>query len=215
MSIEEYSEKVRKEYEAHLEKHDPNSPEAVHWIGRNKTWLRFKILTEIDDLNGKKILDFGCGNALLLDFLKENDINCEYYGWDVSEKMIKVANSRHSNVNFKVVDILKDDLNEFNNFFDYIIISGVFNLKVSTKEDIHKKWAEKILLKLWGLCKKGLAMNFMTEHVDWRDSELYYCSINEITSFCVKNLSRWFTIRHDYQLWEFTIYLYKEPKVRL
>lgn len=215
MTIEKHTEKIKKEYEDHLLKHDLNSPEAVHWVGKDKTWLRFKILTKIDDLNNKKVLDFGCGNALLLDFLKENNIICEYHGWDISEKMIEVAKKRHPEASFKVVNVIKDDVKEFTNFFDYILISGISYIKVNAEEDIHKKWIETILLKLWHLCKEGLAINFMTEHVDWRDSSLYYCPINEITSFCVKNLSRWFAIRHDYQLWEFTMYIYKEPKVKL
>ena len=212
MPIEKYSEKIKKAYEDHLLKNDFNSPEAVYWVGKDKTWLRFKILTKIDDLNNKKVLDFGCGNALLLDFLKENNILCEYHGWDISEKMIEVAKKRHYGANFKVVDVFKSNLKQFNSFFDYILISGVFNLKVDAEESIHRKWTKKTLLKLWDLCRKGLAVNFMTEHVDWRDNSLYYCPIDDIASFCVKNLSRWFIIRHDYRLWEFTMYIYRGPK---
>ncbi|MEM1507735.1 MAG: class I SAM-dependent methyltransferase [Candidatus Bathyarchaeia archaeon] len=197
-----------------MEKHDPNSPEAVHWVGKNKTWLRFRILVKIDDLSGKKILDFGCGNALLLDFLEENSVKCDYYGWDISEKMIYVARSRHPEANFKVVNVLKDDLKQYEEFFDYIIVSGVFNLKTVSDKEFHKKWIQAILSRLWSLCREGIAVNFMTEYVDYEDKELYYCPISEITSFCVKNLSRWFEIIHDYQLWEFTMYIYKEPKAR-
>lgn len=215
MVIEKHTEKIKKEYEDHLLEHDFNSPEAVHWVGKDKTWLRFKILTEIDDLNNKRVLDFGCGNGLLLDFLTEKNIICEYHGWDISEKMIEVAKKRHSRANFKVVDVFKDNLKEFNIFFDYIFISGIFYIKVDDDKSIHKKWVETILLKLWELCCKGIAVNFMEEYVDWRDDNLYYCPIDDITSFCVKNLSRWLIIKYDYELWEFSMYIYKEPRVRL
>lgn len=215
MTIEEHTMKIKREYEDHLLKHNLNSPEAVHWVGKDKTWLRFKILTEIDDLNDKRMLDFGCGNSLLLDFLKENNITCEYFGWDISEKMIKAAKKRHPRATFKVINVFKDDLKKFNNFFDYVLISGVFYIKVDAEQSVHKKWLETILLKLWNLCCKGIAVNFMTEYVDWRDDNLYYCPIDDITSFCVKNLSRSLIIRHDYELWEFTVYIYKEPRARL
>ncbi|CAB3290117.1 Methyltransferase domain [Methanocaldococcus lauensis] len=216
-----HTDKIKKEYEIHFEKHDPNSPEAVHWIGKEKVWLRFDILTEIDNLNGKKILDFGCGNALLFDYLKEKGIKCEYYGWDISEKMIKVAKKRHPDGNFMVVDVLEEDLKKYYNYFDYILISGVFNgifYKGNgeyDKYDIHKKWICSILIKLWKLCKKGIAVNFLTQYVDWEEEDLYYCKIPEIIDFCVSKLSRWFVVRHDYQLYEFTMYIYKAPKVRL
>jgi len=214
MASENHTQKIKKEYEEHLMKHDFDSPEAVHWVGRDKTWLRFEILTQVDHLDHKKVLDFGCGNALLLDFLLEKGIGCEYNGWDISERMIEVAKRRHPGANFRTVNVLKDNLIEFYSFFDYILVSGLFNLKANTEEDIHRKWTGKILLKLWALCKEGLALNFMTEHVDWRDSSLYYCPINEIVSFSVNNLSRWLTIRHDYELWEFTIYIYKKPRAK-
>ncbi len=214
MEIESHTERIKKEYESCLDKHDINSPEAAHWIGREKTWLRFKILTEIDDLNCKRILDFGCGNALLLDFLKEKCINCIYYGWDISEKMIAAAKSRHPNGTFRVIDVLKDDLEYFKGFFDYILVSGVFYIKLDANDVVHREWLQSILLKLWKLCKKGISVNFMTEFVEWRDPTLYYCPIGDIISFSVNNLSRWIIIRHDYQLWEFTLYIYKEPRER-
>jgi UDP-2,4-diacetamido-2,4,6-trideoxy-beta-L-altropyranose hydrolase len=211
-----HTDKLKKKYENHFEKHDPNSPEAVHWRGKEKTWLRFKILTEMDDLNSMRILDFGCGNALLADYLKEQNIKCEYHGWDISEKMIEVAKKRHPDAKFKIIDILKDDeVNNYHNFFDYILISGVFNLKIDAKSETHEAWIKEMLLKLYNLCRKGIAVNFLTEYVDWKEKDLYYCKISEMMNFCVSNLSRWFVIRHDYQLYEFTIYIYKEPKVRL
>lgn len=169
MSVRKYTEKIRESYENHLAKHDPDSPEAVHWIGKDKTWLRFEVLAEVDDLNNKRLLDFGCGNALLLDFLKEHGVECEYYGWDISEKMIQIARKRHPSAHFDVVDVLKDRSPEmFGDFFDYVLVSGVFNLKAG-KEDTHRKWTESILLKLWDLCKKGLAVNFLTDYVDWKE----------------------------------------------
>jgi spore coat polysaccharide biosynthesis protein SpsF len=209
--VDNHVQKIKNEYENHLIKHDINSPEAVHYKDMKKGNLRFKISTDIDNLNNKKILDFGCGNALLLDFLNSNGINCEYYGWDISEKMIEAAKNRHPNGNFKVVDVINDDLSKFTNFFDFIIISGVYNGNWDNKhESIHKKWINETLLKLWPLCKKGISSNFLTEYVEWEEKGLYYCKLDEMISFVVNNLSRWFTLRQDYNLFEFTMYIYKE-----
>ncbi len=213
--IEKYTERQKEKYEKHLAKHDPNSPEATHQVGKEKVWLRFKILSQIANLNGIKILDFGCGTGLMLDFLKENFKDFEYHGWDISEKMIQISQKRHPGAKFLVYDVLKDELSGYNNFFDYILINGVFNLKAGAKIETHEAWLKEILLKLWTLCKGGIAVNFLTEYVDWQEKELYYCPIEKIMYFCVKNLSRWFEIRHDYERWEFTMYIYKQPKVKL
>lgn len=214
MTVEEYAKVVKEAYEAHLAKHDPNSPEAVRWTGKQKPWLRFEILSKIGDLTHKRILDFGCGNGLFLDFLKEKKIECEYHGWDISENMVRIASERHPEGNFRVVNILEDDLANFIQFFDYVIVSGVFNWKLSGK-NLHVKWMQAILLKIWDLCKEGLAVNFLTEHVEWRDKALFYSSIEDVVSFCVGSLSRWFTLRQDYQLWEFTLWVCREPTVKL
>jgi len=215
MNFKEHTKKVQREYEDHMLKYGVDSPEAAHWIGRDKTWLRFKILTDVDDLNNKRVLDFGCGNALLLDFLKENKVVCEYHGWDVSKKIIGVAKTRHPEASFRAVHIFEDDLHKFQSFFDYIFISGVFYIKKDSESETHTSWLQGIMLKLWTLCKLGVAVNFMTEYVEWKDKDLYYCPIAKLAEFCVRNLSRWFVIRHEYPLWEFTIYIYKQPRERL
>lgn len=186
-----------------------NATEIFHYRDMKRAFLRFKILTEIADLNNKKILDFGCGNAVLFDYLKKH-FQCDYYGWDISQKMVGAAQTRNPEGNYRTIDILKDDLSAFENYFDFVLISGLFNGKWDTSEQVHEKWIQETLLKLWPLCKKGMSVNFLTEFVDWEEDQFFYCKIAEIVSFVANNLSRWFTIRHDYQLYQFTLYIYKE-----
>ncbi len=206
--MRKHIENIKKEYEDNLRGKGEDSVEASHWIGKEKTWLRFKILCSIDDLSNKKILDFGCGNALLLDYLKEHNINCNYYGWDISKEMIRIAKDRYPNIPFKQIDMIEDMI-EYYNFFDYILISGVFYIKGDSDNNIHREFIYQTLKHVWQFTTKGISVNFLTEHVDWFDKKLYYCQIGDITSFISKNLSRRFVVRHDYPLWEFTIFVYK------
>ena len=211
-SLEEHTMRVKREYEKHLAKHDPASPEAAHWTGKEKTWLRFEVLSGIGDLNGKRVLDFGSGNGLLLDFLKERGISCRYQGWDISQKMVEAAEAGHPEAEFRVCDILHDELSAYRDYFDYVLVSGVFYIKADARRDVHEAWTREILLALWPLCRRGLGANFLTKHVDWEDDTLYYCSVADITSLCASNLSRRFVIRHDYPLYEFTVYAYKNSR---
>jgi len=57
-------------------------------------------------------------------------------------------------------------------------------------------------------CNKGVAADFMSGYVDFKNKDAYYASPEEIFSFC-KTLSRRVTLRHDYMPFEFCVYVYK------
>lgn len=212
--IRKHANRVKARYEKRLNENQPDDPEAVHWVSEDRVNLRYDVLTDIGNLEGKRILDFGCGTALFIDYLEEQGIECEYYGWDISENMISEARKRHPDATFKSIDILTEDVSEYNDYFDYIFVSGVFHVKTGSNEDAHRKWMYNILDEIWPLCSEGISVNFMTQHVDWRDEDLYYTDIDRLIKFSVENFSRWFTIRGDYDLWEHTLYAYKEPQVK-
>ncbi|MDA4122226.1 MAG: class I SAM-dependent methyltransferase [Thaumarchaeota archaeon] len=207
--VKAQNQAIKLGYQEHASGKDGNTVEFAHWVGKDKVWLRFKVLLDVGALEGRRILDFGCGNGLLLDYIEEKGVKCHYHGWDISRRMVETARKRHPLADFKVVDILEDDLKKFQGFFDYVLVSGVFHVRFSSGEAAHLEWIEAALSKLWPLCKEGLGFNLMSEHVDWKASDLYYAPIDEITKFLVENCSRWFLLRHDYPLWEYTVYVYK------
>ncbi|RLE43238.1 class I SAM-dependent methyltransferase, partial [Candidatus Woesearchaeota archaeon] len=59
---------------------------------RGRQFLRFKMVCEVGDLNGKSVLDMGCGFGALLDFFKQEGIQVkEYVGWDINPKIVEIA----------------------------------------------------------------------------------------------------------------------------
>lgn len=58
--------------------------------------------------DGDKILDFGCGNGRLLELF--SDKNIEYFGTDVSEKFIDIAQRKYyaNNINFQKLSSLEN-----------------------------------------------------------------------------------------------------------
>lgn len=66
---------------------------------------------------GAKILDVGCKHAFLCDYLMEKGIDCDYYGLDISEKVIE--NLKHKKGNFQVCDVM-NGLPFEDNKFDYV-----------------------------------------------------------------------------------------------
>ena len=67
--------------------------------------------------NGDRILDIGCKHAYLSDLISNQGLNCEYYGLDISQKVIDDLKSKKGD--FRVCDIM-EGLPFENKKFDYI-----------------------------------------------------------------------------------------------
>ena len=94
------------------------------------------------DLNGKHILDFGCGMGGM-SLWYANNFNCRVHGVDIDGHHIRIANdlkTRHDlqNVNFEVRNVLDNPLDEK---FDFIVLNDV-------AEHIHLPILEKIFVEL-------------------------------------------------------------------
>ena len=179
-----------------------DTPEAVRWSPAGQI-SRYLAMLDIGDINGSKILDFGCGKGDFYQFLKDKGIHVEYYGCDINEKLITLAKQKFPNIDFRVFDIDKDKLDED---FDYIFLCGVFNLQVhGIDEDI-----KSTLIKLFQRCRTGLAFNALSFHNPKKSFELHYTSPEDIFGFAVKNLSPYVSLRHDRMNYDFTMFVYKE-----
>lgn len=177
-------------------------PEAVRWSSTGQI-LHYQSMLDIGNINGKKILDFGCGKGDFYQFLKDKNIYVEYHGYDINEKLIALAEQKYAETDFRVFDIDKDVLDED---FDYIFLCGVFNLKVERLDEMIKN----TLIKLFKHCRIGLAFNALSAHNPERDFELHYTSPENMLGFAVKNLSPYVSLRHDRMNYDFTMFVYRE-----
>jgi len=199
--LKEEKKEIINLYEMRLKKYG-NSVKTMGWRDKEQQYLRFKILSEIGDLNGAKILDVGCGFGDFYDYLTDRGIIVDYTGYDISPKIIDVAMSKHPQIKLEVRDILKERISEK---FDYVFESGILNKRISNNVE----YAKKMITRMFELCGIGIAINMMTNYVDYTEDYLYYYSPEKMFKFC-KGLSKWIVLRHDYPLYEFTIYLYKK-----
>lgn len=80
-----------------------------------------KISSAINFLNGRKVLDIGCGTGTLVSYLKPS----LYMGLDINSNFIKYANKKYPSYSFKVFDLTKDNFPKKN--FDYLFIMNVLH----------------------------------------------------------------------------------------
>ncbi len=124
--------------------------------------------------SGNRVLDFGCGNGRLLEILKNKKI--EYYGTDVSEKLIKLAQEKYpkNKNNFSKIST-QESLPFSREFFNCIFSIAVFHhfpreyqkKKIKELFDLLKPGG-KIILAVWNLEEKYSEKEV---YIPFRDNE--------------------------------------------
>ena len=187
-------------YNYHL-KQFGDRPEALRWTPQGQI-RRYHTLVDIaPDLNNASVLDYGCGTGDFYRFLKRRGFNVRYTGVDINENFIRLAQKKYPECTFAVLD---DAAGHIEGFFDYIVICGVFNLRVPGVADDLKE----ALITLFKHCNKGLALNALSSHTPIKDPELQYTSPEEMVQFTLENLSPYLALRHDRIQDDFTLYIY-------
>jgi len=198
---------LNQHYSKLLQEHK-DTPQGVQWGDRQTQERRMEILTQVGDLSSAKVLDFGCGTGHLLTFLRQHlGFTGEYIGYDISAEMIATSQNKFQGIKFDQRDVLAEGAPEN---FDYILINGVFNNRVSDNWGL----MTALLKQLFSHTRYALAFNALSTYVDYFDADLFYVSPEKIFRFCKEELSPCVTFRHDYLIkpgivpFEFTVYVY-------
>lgn len=200
---------IIKHYENCLEQYG-DTHKGVDWPNQEDMYKRYQVMLEVikDDSQSCKLLDFGCGTALMYGYIiEENYAGIEYAGLDISEKFVAVAREKHPEITFYVEDVLRKNIDIPN--FDYIIMNGVFTEKRELTYEEMLLYFQEMIKVNYEKSTKGIAFNVMSKAVDWERDDLFHLSTDVLIDFLIKNLSRNFVIRNDYGLYEYTVYVYK------
>jgi SAM-dependent methyltransferase len=157
------------------------------------------------------ILDLGCGLGHLLDFIESHADHRHlcYVGLDISAKYLGAARARHPQHEGILMDVLEAD--EQLSIFDYVVLNGVFNYRGPIERDDMLRYWQQLTMAAYRHCRLGMAFNVMSPLVDWERDDLFHLPFDAMAAFVGKHLSRHFVIRHDYQAYEYTTYVYREP----
>lgn len=182
------------------------SSSAVLWNDPQTQYLRFHELVRYLDLNDHKktLLDIGCGNGELFKFLNFMGFRGSYTGYDINEKLLAHAKARFSDIDVHHKDILTDQ-SLSPQCFDYVVMSGLFNLNVGQSE----AWVHEFLKKMFSLCGELMVCNMISTHVSYRDNDLFYLDPAETLAYCIKNLSKRTTLAHHNLPYNYTICVYR------
>ncbi len=201
---ENFSEAAREFYSGKYAEHG-DSIEAVGWRSAEKQELRFEVLAGIGEIDGARVLDVGCGFGDMLDYFIRSGKDVQYFGMDIMEDFVNTAQVRLPGARLFAFDILDDAPEGFEPPFDYVLASGLLGLNLGD----NGAFAREALRKMYEWCGTGVAANFVSSYVDYREDYLAYTSPEEIFKFCKTELTGRVALRHDYLPHEFSLYLYR------
>ncbi|WP_211444859.1 class I SAM-dependent methyltransferase [Collimonas humicola] len=194
-------------YSAKLATHG-ETPLGVDWNGEASQILRFEQLCKlVTQPKGFSLADLGCGYGALFEYLVPHYESFTYIGCDVSNDMVRAAQARYeksANASFVVTS-------EPLEVTDYVIASGIFNVRLERSDEEWRDYLETTLDILDRSSRFGFAFNCLTSYSDpdkMRDY-LYYANPGELFDLCKQRYSRNVALLHDYGLYEFTILVRK------
>jgi SAM-dependent methyltransferase len=197
---------VARYYTGKLAEHG-ETPRGVDWNGEEGQVLRFEQLARVLDPRGDfTVNDLGCGYGAFLEFMRPRFQGFHYYGYDVSEDMVRAARARlpGSDGSFVVAAAPTETA-------DFGVASGIFNVRLGTTPRAWEAHVEATLQELDRTSRRGFAFNCLTSYsdADRMRPDLHYANPCRLFDLCKRRFSRQVALLHDYGLYEFTILVRK------
>jgi len=138
--MKETLKRLKEHYEPRI-RPDRLGYQILDWENQESQFCRFEVLLRRVTLEGRSLLDLGCGVGDLCDFLASRSVSVDYTGVDILEEMIKEARRRCPEGRFIHADLLKE--NPFGEVsFDVAFCSGIFNLETGDNAELLSSFME-------------------------------------------------------------------------
>ena len=165
--------------------------------------IRFQVLRDIGITSGSSVLDLGCGFGDFFGYLSSEGVMVDYVGLDINPKLLDVARAKYPDARFVQSDFLDENIDRV----DFVVASGTFNLALRT--DDNYRYVDRVLRKAYAIARSGIAMDFHTSYVDFRVDDIFYYEPERMLALA-KAVSKRVTLRHDYPLYEFCLYVFPD-----
>ncbi len=123
---------MNQEFDQYIDSYRKNLDNSLWLSGETSTYFarykakKIKEWTNLSLDKRHKILDFGCGDGVMTDFVSKEFSEAKTYGVDPSPKSIQEA-ERYQHIQFSVNSDQNTKLDFEDNFFDLIYAAGAFH----------------------------------------------------------------------------------------
>lgn len=183
-----------------------DSFEAAQYSSQASQEARYEVLTAVGDLQGCRILDFGCGTGHLATYLQQRGIDCRYTGIDIVDEFFPIARAKHPQHRFGRWEDFEGER------FDHVFVSGVFNNCMADNWGFFSSMVDKLFAR----CDIALSFNLMSTWVDYKDPGLWYVEPERVFPL-MKKITPFVSLRNDYVVkdvgvpFEFAVHAWRQP----
>ena len=169
---------IKELYNKKLEQYGESDFRSLNWGDKEgkSAKKRYSQMSNYYDWNNKSVFEIGCGWGSFFDF----NYRCKYYyGIDINENFIKIANDNYDykkNAKFEVKDILKC---HYSKKYDVSISTGVAGNRGGPAW--HPQMLQKFLTKMYKISKTSL-INFPSTWATNRTETVEYFSPEQVLS---------------------------------
>lgn len=194
-------------YDGLLEKHT-NVSRAVGWRNAESQKRKFFEIAQVFAHESRPftVYDVGCGLGSLYDFLKDTNRLARYYGCDINPRMIGKARQRNGRLAVECRNLL---LSPPKKQFDYVLGSGIFNLRMRTSKRAWKEYIYQMLMAMYGMTKRGMAIGFLSTFARREEPDEYHQNPSEMLEFVQNAISPLAEVRHSLSPGHFAIFVYR------
>ena len=203
MNREAFFRELDAHFAAKLREHGATA-RGVDWNSDEAQLIRFRQLLRLAEGHEEfSLVDYGCGYGALAQRLAEWGYRVDYQGYDVSERMLELAEPGEG----RRFVARESELEPA----DFVIASGLFGMRLDVAEDAWRAYVLETLDSLDRLARRGFAFNMLTVYsdADRMRTDLYYGDPCFFFDHCKRSYSRNVALLHDYELYEFTILVRK------
>lgn len=172
-----------------------------------------EILSCLDLQENFSLHDVGFGLGAFHDFLTTRlpGTNFKYSGSEVTPEYVDAIRKSIPGGLFFHRNLADGEaIHSVDEEYDFVILSGVFHQIQNTNIIEWEKYMEAILSNSFSLTKKIMVFNLVSPFVEWTNPGVYYADLSKVLNFIQGSLSRFFVVRHNYALFEFTVAVYTE-----
>lgn len=160
---------------------------------------------------GFSICDIGSGVCDMHKYLTHLGIPHTYTGVEIVPEMVAHSQALYPNIEVLNADFLSPD---FNRRFDFVVLSGTFNIPGAVNETEWQSFIFSMVSKMFASADLGISFNALTTYSTFRADELFYLSPEKVMEHIQKNLSRFCTINSAYPLYEFSYSVFTKEAMK-